>query len=141
MSPSDSAPERDTSSIQDSAFAQAEKLATEYFGSVAVGVCVVDEELRFVAINDALAKINGIPASEHLGKTVREVLGELADSLEPEYRKVLATGIAANFEIRGRLPRRTEAGHWIGHYVPIPDENGRITRVGAVVVEGREHDA
>jgi formate hydrogenlyase transcriptional activator len=135
MSPSDSAPERDTSSIQDSAFAQAEKLATEYFGSVAVGVCVVDEELRFVAINDALAKINGIPASAHLGKTVREVLGELADSLEPEYRKVLATGIAANFEIRGRLPRRTEAGHWIGHYVPIPDENGRITRVGAVVVE------
>ena len=135
MSPSDSAPERDTSSIQDSAFAQAEKLATEYFGSVTVGVCIVDQELRFVAINDALAKINGIPASAHLGKTVREVLGELADSLEPEYRKVLATGIAANFEIRGRLPRRTEAGHWIGHYVPIPDENGRITRVGAVVVE------
>jgi len=143
MSPSDSGSEGDTplSLIEDSAFAQAEKLATEYFGSVAVGVCIVDEELRFVAINDALAKINGIPASDHLGKTVREVLGELADSLEPEYRKVLSTGIPANFEIRGRLPRRTEAGHWIGHYVPIPDENGRITRVGAVVVEVTAQDA
>src|ERR1043166_4695983 len=135
MSPSDSAPERDTSSIQDSAFAQAEKLATEYFGSVTVGVCIVDQELRFVAINDALAKMNGIPESEHLGKTVREVLGELADPIEPEYRKVFATGIPANFEIRGKIPGRTEGGHWIAHYVPIPDEQGRITSVGAVVVE------
>lgn len=137
MSPSDSGSKGNTplSSIQDSAFAQAEKLATEFFSSAAVGVCIVDEGLRFVAINDALAKMNGVPASEHLGKTVREVLGKLADPIEPTYRKVFATGIPANFEIRGKPPRRTEAGHWIAHYVPIPDENGLITRVGAVVVE------
>jgi formate hydrogenlyase transcriptional activator len=128
-------------SIQDSAFAQAEKLATEYFRSSAVGVCIVDEGLRFVAINDALAKMNGVPASEHLGKTVREMLGELADRIEPECRKVFATGIPANFEIRGKIPRSGGAGHWITHYVPLPDENSRITRVGAVVVEVTAQDA
>ena len=143
MPPSDSGSKADPplSSIQDSAFAQAEKLGTEYFSSSAVGVCIVDEGLRFVAINDALAKMNGVSASEHLGKTVREVLGELADPIEPEYRKVLGTGIAANFEIRGTMPGRTKAGHWIAHYVPIPDESGRITRVGAVVVEVTAQDA
>jgi formate hydrogenlyase transcriptional activator len=117
------------------AFDQTEKLATEYFSSSPVGVCIMDEQFRFVAINDALAEMNGLPASEHLGKTVREVLGSFADAVEPEFRKVLATGISVNFEIRANLPRRTGAGHWIEHFVPIPNESGRITRVGAVVVE------
>jgi len=137
MSPSDSASKGDTplSSIQASAFAQAEKLATEYFSSSAVGVCILDDESRYMAINDALARMNGLPASEHLGKKTGEVLGDVADTLEPELRKVLTTGMPVNFEIRANLPLRSEGGHWIAHLVPIPDESGRITRVGVVVVE------
>lgn len=137
MSLRDSGPEGDSllSSIQDSAFAQAEKLAHEYFSSSAVGVCILDDESRYMAINDALAKMNGLPASEHLGKNTGEVLGEVANILEPELRKVLTTGMPVNCEIRANLPLRSEGGHWIGHLIPLPDESGRITRVGVVVVE------
>lgn len=120
---------------QDSAFDQAVKLAAKYFSSSPVGVCIVDDQFRFLAVNDALAEMNGLPASEHLGKTVREVFGDFADTVEPEFGKVLSTGRPTNFEIRDNLPRKTEAGHWIEHLVPIPDESGRITRVGAVIVE------
>lgn len=123
------------SSSQDPAFSQAEKLATEYFSSSPVGICILDDECRYLAINDALAKMNGLPAAEHLGKNVREIIGDVMDTFEPQFRKVLATGMPVNFELRANLPRRSEAGHWIEHLVPIPDESGRITRVGVVVVE------
>lgn len=123
------------SASHDDAFAQAEKLATEYFSASPVGVCILDDESRYLAINNALAKMNGLPASEHLGKKTREVIGAAADTLDSEFRKVLTTGMPVDFEVRANLPLRSEGGHWIEHLVPIPDESGRITRVGVVVVE------
>jgi formate hydrogenlyase transcriptional activator len=142
MSLSGSSAERSNlSSLQDTVFSRAEKRATKYFNSAAVGVCIVDEAFQFVAINEALAKMNELPASEHLGKSLHEVLGGFADTIETECRKVFATGMPSNLEIRGTRPRRNESGHWIAHYVPIPDENGRITRIGAVVVEVTSQNA
>ena len=49
-----------------------------------VGLAFLDRELRYVRINQRwLADINGVPVEETLGRTVREVLPELAPSLEP----------------------------------------------------------
>lgn len=57
-----------------------------------VGLSFVDRNLRFVRINEQLAAMNGKSVSEHIGKTIREILPELADELEPLYRSILATG-------------------------------------------------
>ncbi len=102
-----------------------------------VGVCIVDEGLRFLAINQALAHINGIPAEAHLGKSLREVLGDFAaEVVQPHFERVRDTGQAVlNQEIIATLPTRAEPGHWIGHYVPIKDASGMVTQIGAVVVE------
>ena len=67
------------------------QLATIYH-SAPVGLAFVDAELRYVGVNDHLAEINGRPADAHLGRTVREVLPHLADTLEPLFRRVIATG-------------------------------------------------
>ena len=106
-----------------------------YFSSTTVGLCIVDSNLRYLAINDTLAKINGIPAADHLGKTVREVLGDFADLIEPEFQRVLSAGEPVHFEISGTLPTRTESSNFIVHYLPIADSAGVITRIAAVVVE------
>lgn len=112
-----------------------EKLLAAYFNSSTVGLCIFDNEFRYIAINKALAEINGVPAQDHLGKTVREILGEVAEHIEKELRQVLFTRQPANFELSGKLRSRQEAGHWIVHYLPIKNEKGVVTRVGAVVVE------
>jgi hypothetical protein len=44
-------------------------------------------ESRYLAINNTLAEINRIPAQNHIGKTVREILGDFADVVEPELRR------------------------------------------------------
>ena len=43
-----------------------------------VGLGLLDRELRYVRINDRLARINGKPVSAHIGRTVREVIPDLA---------------------------------------------------------------
>jgi PAS domain S-box-containing protein len=113
-----------------------EKVLAAHFRSSTVGLAILDSEFRYLAINDTLAEINGLPAPDHLGKTVREILGDFADVVEPELRRVLATGEpVANLEGSSVLPTRTGTGHWISNRYPIKDAAGVVTRIGVVVVE------
>jgi len=122
------------------ALREPEKLFALYFNSPAVGVCILDSELRILAINHKLAGINGIPAADSLGKTVREIMGEVASLVEPQLQRVLSTGEPIlNFEASGKFPGRADAGHWIGHHFPIKDADGIVTRIGVIVIETTEH--
>ena len=115
---------------------ESEKVLAAHFRSSTVGLAILDSEFRYLAINDTLAEINGLPASDHLGKTVREILGDFADVVEPELRRVLATGeLVVNLEGSSVLPTRTGTGHWISNRYPIKDAAGVVTRIGVVVVE------
>src|SRR5207247_2343572 len=65
------------------------------FGAAPVGLAFMDADFHYVRVNDALATINGLPAEEHFGRTLRDVLGdELAASIEPHHRRVLESGEA-----------------------------------------------
>ena len=76
---------------------------TQLFDSAPVGLCLMDTELRFIRINDHLAKINGVSIDEHIGKTLREVIPEVASIVEPYYRKVIDTGMPIlDVEVQGR---------------------------------------
>ncbi len=125
------------------AFAQAlsepEKLLAAYFSSSTVGLCVLDRDFRYVAINDALAEINGYPAGEHLGKIIREILGPLADKVEPVLKRVLSIGEPIlNLDFSAQLPARKEIGHWTLHLIPIKGANEKVERICAVVLEVSE---
>jgi formate hydrogenlyase transcriptional activator len=101
-----------------------------------VGFVICDESLRFVKINDALARMNGIPAVAHLGKTIHDVLGEAAVKIEPAYRHVFTTGQPlSNHEVVAKLPTRAEWGRWIANYFPIKDSEGRVRQVAGIIVE------
>jgi formate hydrogenlyase transcriptional activator len=117
------------------AMTQPEKLLAAYFGSTTVGLAVMDPQFRYLALNNALAEINGIPAHDHLGKTTREILGDLAGTVEAEMQRAISTREPVSLVVSAVLPTRTETGYWMVHYVPIPNDAGAVTRVGAVVVE------
>jgi len=117
------------------ALPEPEKVLAAYFSSSTVGLCVIDAEYRFLAVNDALAKINGLPTANHIGRNVREVLGDFADQIEPRLFNAFSTGDPINFEASGVLSNRAEPGHWIAHYLPIKDEAGAFNRIAGVVLE------
>ena len=120
-----------------SRFAEAQpSLATEsdlfaaYRSSAAI--CILDTEERFVWVNHEFASMSAVPASEHFGKTLAEVLGSLADELEPYLHRARAEGQPVlNVEIRAMHSiRRTEV-QWLLHLFPIRHDEGKA-RVGIV---------
>lgn len=102
-----------------------------------VGLCLLDRELRFLRINERLAEINGIPAAEHIGKTVREAVPIVADMVETSLRDVVETGRARfGIELVGEtLARPGVQRTWLEHWLPVQDGAGRVVGVSIVVEE------
>ncbi|MEE9130385.1 MAG: PAS domain-containing protein [Phycisphaerales bacterium] len=60
--------------------------------NVGVGMCLFDTELRYLQINPYLAAINGLSVEAHLGRTISEVIPDVAARVEPLLRGVMKTG-------------------------------------------------
>ena len=105
--------------------------------SAPVGIGFWDRELRFVRVNDALAAINGLPAAEHVGKTLADVKPALAHRLEPLYRQVLETGepVVHNESTDEDALEPGDRRHWLSSYYPVRTGEGEITGVGAVIMD------
>ncbi|MFC4147983.1 SpoIIE family protein phosphatase [Micromonospora mangrovi] len=104
-----------------------------------IGIAFVDQDLRFLRINQTLAEANGLPIADHLGRTVAEVLPEVAPDVVPLLRKVLTTGaplVDLDVEtgpVPGQPGRRR---HWRVSYYPIRDlDEGPAQGVGLIVVD------
>jgi PAS domain S-box-containing protein len=110
-----------------------------YYDTAPVGLCIIDRDLRFVRVNAKLAEVNGIPADAHVGRTVREVLPDLADSVESRLRHVFETGEPVlNIEIHGEtaaLPGVQRS--WLEQWYPIRGEAG-VENLNMVVHETTE---
>ena len=57
-----------------------------------VGLALIDRECRFRRINDRLAAINGLPAEQHIGRTIGEMVPDLGELLTDSFRQIFETG-------------------------------------------------
>jgi hypothetical protein len=119
-----------------------EQLVRAFFCASDIGFAVLDRELRYQALNTSLANINGMPEAAHIGITVSDIFGELAErTAEPHYHRLLALGAATRFEVAdAALPNRPQpAGYWgLNFNFPIRNHAGHITHIGVMVVEVTE---
>jgi PAS domain S-box-containing protein len=116
---------------------RSEALLDTLFASAPVGLGFWDRELRFVRLNDALAEINGLPAEDHVGRTITDVLPDLDPAVFDYYRRVVETGEPLrDLEVQGETPSRPGIRRtWLTSYYPIHDAAGTVIGVGAVVTE------
>src|SRR5712692_2022751 len=108
-----------------------------FFTAAPAGLAILDRELRYVQLNDTLAQMNGRSVAEHLGRSVREVLPELAPSLEPILQRILRLGEPAlNIEVSGETPAQPGVTrYWMASYFPLPGARGTPEGIGAIVLE------
>jgi PAS domain S-box-containing protein len=107
------------------------------YATAPVGLCFVDTDLTYLSMNERMAEIDGRSVEEHMGRTVREIMPEVADAVEPVLRKVIETG-----EPVMNLERSTATAldpgvirHFIASYYPIKNGGGRVLGVNVVVME------
>ncbi|MFA7765961.1 SpoIIE family protein phosphatase [Streptomyces sp. NPDC048723] len=103
-----------------------------------IGLATLGTDLRFLRVNDALARMNGVSAAEHLGKRLTEVVpGVNAAALEATMQQVLDRGTAV-VDVRrtGRTPADPENDRtWSCSYAPLLDGSGRALGVIASLID------
>jgi PAS domain S-box-containing protein len=107
------------------------------YATAPVGLCVLDRDLRYVRINETLAQINGLPVSAHIGRSLREIVPELAEQQEKVFRQVLESGEPVlNAEISGTTSAQLGVERfWLVSYYPLKDAAGKILGVNTTVKE------
>jgi two-component system CheB/CheR fusion protein len=119
--------------------ARAAELASIY-DTAPVGLTILDRQLRFIRINGRMAEINGVAAADHVGRTVRDVLPDLADEAERIAERIFRTGEPLlDLEISGMTPAQPGVlRHWVEQWVPLRNEAGEITSINVVAEEVTE---
>ncbi|OKH35551.1 hypothetical protein NIES2119_20060 [[Phormidium ambiguum] IAM M-71] len=100
-----------------------------------IALALFDRELRFLYANEAQAKINGLPLSEHWGRTLWEVAPQIAPQFAPLLDRVIETqepvlNVKFNGEVRPGVFRST-----IGNHYPVCLPSGEAIGVGVAVMD------
>jgi PAS domain S-box-containing protein len=103
-----------------------------------VGWAYLDRDLRYVRVNEALATLHGLPAVEHVGRPLSEVLPPgYTRFIEGNLREVLATnqpktGQPYTMAVDGDPE---DLRHLLISFYPVPDREGLPVGIGKVVVD------
>jgi serine phosphatase RsbU (regulator of sigma subunit)/PAS domain-containing protein len=109
-------------------------LLDTFFAIAPVGLGFVDNDLRYVRVNDAFAGFSDRPAAEHIGRTAREVLdAELGDRVAGLHRRVLDSGEPL-LDVELTDGQRS----WSASYTPVRGLDGQVIGLGIVLVDVTE---
>jgi PAS domain S-box-containing protein len=104
--------------------------------SAPVGMAVFDMDLRYVRVNDAFAALSGVPAEQHVGGRIGDVV-PLPAQVGADLRRVVTTGRT----ILGRHVELSDFGapgairHLSVSYYPVRTTSGVLIGAGATVVD------
>ncbi|MFF4113704.1 SpoIIE family protein phosphatase [Streptomyces sp. NPDC001714] len=102
-------------------------------------VAIYDREARFVAANDAMSRIMGLPAAEMRGLTLSEIEPSFPfDEYDRLQRQVLRTGRTIFHEQHAQAPGETREHSWSMYFSPLRDENSTVQGLSAVVFDTTE---
>ncbi|MFD7241795.1 SpoIIE family protein phosphatase [Streptomyces massasporeus] len=105
-----------------------------------LGIAVFDNDLRWVGVNPALERINGVPEEAVLGRRVGEVLPDLdVEAIEARMRHVLETGAPLlDQQTVGRTAADAQDRAYSESYHRIEDTDGRVLGLAMAVLDVTE---
>src|SRR5882757_7266153 len=119
---------RESAAAALNALAESEGLARQQFEELdllyrTTPVCfaLVDQDLNFIRVNEAMAKNHGIPAAEHAGRSLRELVPEAYLESVQIYRKVFEAGEPI-LNIEAQVKRTFapfELRHYLASFFPV----------------------
>jgi len=114
---------------------RSEAMLQAFVAAAPITLALFDRDLRFLYANEALAQINALPLSEHLGRTLEEVVPNLAPQFAPMLRRIMETqepvlDVKFSGEVRPGVFRHTVANHY-----PVCLPNGEVIGVGVAVMD------
>lgn len=101
-----------------------------------VGFAVLDPDLRYVLVNEALAEINGLPAEEHIGRSIWDVVPNIAQEATDAFQRVMGSGEPIlNIRLTGSVAAAPgDTRTWYESVYRIADSRG-VLGLAVIVVE------
>ncbi|MFK0252695.1 SpoIIE family protein phosphatase [Streptomyces sp. NPDC090445] len=106
-----------------------------------IGLAVLDTDLRYVLVNPALERINGLPAAQHLGLRIHEALPHIDSAvIDAAMAEVLRSGVPLLDQFTtGRTPADPDQDHaWSISFYRLDDPGGRPIGIAASIVDVTE---
>lgn len=106
------------------------------YDTAPIGLAFLSLDCRYLQINQRLTEICGISVEGHLGRTVRECVPGLADSVEAIVRSIAETGEpVTGIEVAGQRADQIEERSWVTYWHPLRDQHGEIVGVNVAAEE------
>ncbi len=105
-----------------------------------VGLCFLDNNLRYVNLNRRLAEMNGFSVKAHLGRSVKEMYPEWFPIYEPYYLRALQGEAISEVEfLRPGLKSGDVDRELIASYQPAWDEADEVIGISVSLMDVTDH--
>ena len=106
------------------------------YDTAPIGLACLSPDCRYLQINQRLTEICGISVEDHLGRSVRDCVPTLADSVEQIVRSIMETGEPViGIEVAGQRTDQPEGRTWITYWHPLRAPSGAIVAVNVAAEE------
>lgn len=114
---------------------RSETILNAFLTSSPIGLALFDKELRYLYANESLATLNDLTLQDHLGRTLQEVLPQVAPEFVPMLQQILETREPVlNFESSGE----TLSGQYrycLSSHFPVCLPDGELLGIGNTVMD------
>src|SRR6476659_1272190 len=104
------------------------------YDTAPVGLAFLSPDCRYVQINQRLTEICGISVADHIGRSVRETVPQVAEQVEKLIQTIVDTGQPiTGVEVRGQRVDKLNADHiWITNWHPSKNADGKVVGINVV---------
>ena len=106
------------------------------YDTAPIGLACLSPDCRYLQINQRLTEICGISVEDHLGRSVRDCVPALADSVEEIVRSIMDTGEpVTGIEVAGQRADQPDERYWITYWHPLCSPSGEIVGINVAAEE------
>jgi PAS domain S-box-containing protein len=105
-----------------------------------IGLTLLSTDCRYLLINQHLTEICGISVAEHIGKSVRETVLDVAEQVENIVQTVLRKGQpVVGIEVNGqRFDKQNAERFWTTNWHPLKDLRGTLSALASLLRKQRK---
>lgn len=121
----------------EAALAEQRSLLDTFIDTAPVGMAILDPQFRYLQVNENLAQMTGYPVQDHIGRTLGDIVPDLAQTLYRQVEVMLSNGEPIlNQEFTGQTAANPGVErHWLFSAFPIRDSRDNLIAFGATVLD------
>ncbi len=106
------------------------------YDTAPIGLAFLSPDCRYLQINQRLTEICGLSVEAHIGRSVRECVPALANSVENIVRSIMRSGEpVTGIEVAGQRADHIGERSWVTYWHPLRGPDGEIVGVNAAAEE------